>query len=610
MPTLILHIDDRPELPDGFVESLAQEGYEFLQITDPEEAIRLVEERPPALVLMEIQLGSCDGLDLLAGIRDPDLGSLPVLVLTRVQRNSGLHGEVIALGVVDFLSKPARAYELMAAIREAVPPPAEAPRQDPSADPAPTDLSGSLADAPVPELLARLRRRCAAGVLIVHRGATHVGIQIRNGSPVAVGSNRRTSGADETSDVSGEEAEQADQQRAEALLFETFRWLDGSYRYVEGRRLKSDSILELDRDPANLMMLGVLDASPLAYVHDRLAKCGTLYASFVAESDSPALEGVDLSPNQQEILENLSGADSLADLLESNAFEEQVLYGLWVAGRIELHVAPTRMLTELVGVDEVEPEPSGDDTAVRPPSGPTESISVSLRKLAQRVMGFDDFEVLDVPIFASDGQVQEAYEQRCREIPEEAFNAPDRELRERAERIRNRIEAAYEHLKDAETRRAYSLLWQEKQQDRDAKPSAERALEGERWFRKGKDLLGAKSYPQAAEAFGMASHLDPGEGEYLAHLGYALYLSNPEQEVVQREAMEHTANGIKRSPNCELSYVFLGRILKGKGDTEAAHKVFRRALRIKPNFHPALQEIRLLEMRARKTGIFSRLRGG
>ncbi len=65
MPTLILHIDDRPELPDGFVESLAQEGYEFLQITDPEEAIRLVEERPPALVLMEIQLGSCDGLDRL-----------------------------------------------------------------------------------------------------------------------------------------------------------------------------------------------------------------------------------------------------------------------------------------------------------------------------------------------------------------------------------------------------------------------------------------------------------------------------------------------------------------------------------------------------------------
>jgi len=106
----------------------------------------------------------------------------------------------------------------------------------------------------------------------------------------------------------------------------------------------------------------------------------------------------------------------------------------------------------------------------------------------------------------------------------------------------------------------------------------------------------------------MASHLDPEQGEYVSHLGYALYLSNPNDGVVQDEAMEHVACGIKRSPKHELSYVYLGRILKAKGDTEVAKKIFLKALRIKPDFHLASRELRLLEMRERK-GVLSRLLG-
>ena len=179
-------------------------------------------------------------------------------------------------------------------------------------------------------------------------------------------------------------------------------------------------------------------------------------------------------------------------------------------------------------------------------------------------------------------------------------------LAQRAKRISSRIDAAYANLRDEEKRRAYSLMREEEEQDRKQKPSAERALEGERWFRKGKAHLEQRRCAEAVEAFGMASHLDPEQGEYVSHLGYALYLSNPNDEVVQGEAMEHVACGIKRSPKHELSYVYLGRILKAKGDTEVAKKIFLKALRIKPDFHPAVRELRLLEMRERK-GVFSRL---
>jgi tetratricopeptide (TPR) repeat protein len=256
------------------------------------------------------------------------------------------------------------------------------------------------------------------------------------------------------------------------------------------------------------------------------------------------------------------------------------------------------------------PKPSAPTGAVAAVGAPDE-ISKRLRELARRVTAGDDFEVLEVPVDVSEGALREAYRRRMAEIPDGALDSPDLGVRVQAERVRDRIESAYAHLNDPESRRAYSLLRKEEDQDRQAGTAAERALEGERWFRKGRGHLEQKRYEQAAEAFGMASHLDPGEGEYLSHLGYALFLSKPGNKVVQREAMEHVANGIKRSPTREISYIYLGRILKARGDEDAALKLFRRALRVRPDSHPALQEIRLLEMRKRKSkGILSRILGG
>ena len=72
---------------------------------------------------MELDLRRCDGPDLLAGIRAPERGDVPVLVLTRAPRHSPLHGEAIALGAADFLTTPVLDSELMNAIHELAPPP-------------------------------------------------------------------------------------------------------------------------------------------------------------------------------------------------------------------------------------------------------------------------------------------------------------------------------------------------------------------------------------------------------------------------------------------------------------------------------------------------------
>jgi cytochrome c-type biogenesis protein CcmH/NrfG len=133
-----------------------------------------------------------------------------------------------------------------------------------------------------------------------------------------------------------------------------------------------------------------------------------------------------------------------------------------------------------------------------------------------------------------------------------------------------------------------------------AEGGASRALEAEGWFRKGEGWLRRKRYVDAAEAFGMAAHLDPEAGEYRAYLGYALHLANPRNELVRREALEHIAQGIKLSPEREKPLLFLGRVFKAAGDFGNARKVFRRALKIKPECHDAQVELRLLVRAAPK----------
>lgn len=590
MARLILHVDDDPRLPEGVRQALEGEGYEWIHSTDPEQVMRLVETRRPDLVLMELDLSECDGPDLVGGIRAYDV---PVLVLTRLPRDTGVHGEAIAHGVVDFLTKPVLASELLANIREAAPPPAPepSPSPGPSAAASPAELSGGLRDWPVPELLARLRRRGATGVLKLQCGDARVGVQLRNGTPICVAAKgRAAAGSREPGD------------EAEALLFETFGWTSGAFEFFEGGKLRPDTALEIAGDPAGLLVRGVLAASPPEWVRERLRKRATLFVS-PKDPDEEPLDGLELTPQQATILGELAGQDALADLLDSNAFEERMLYGLWVAGRIELHAEPTINLTEVYEEGLEVPAESEADS---------EDLSEVLRKLAQQVMAGDAFKALGVPVDASEEELRKAYERQLARIPERALDGSDLGLRARVRRIRERIETAYARLKDPESRSAYSLLRKEEDQDGDAKRQAQRALEGERWFRKGKGHLERRRYDEAAEAFGMASHLDPSEGEYLSHLGYALFLSKSGNKIVQREAMEHVANGIKRSPTRELSYVFLGRILKARGEEKAAMKVFRRALKIKPECHPALQEIRLIEMRSTKVkgkGVLKRFLG-
>jgi tetratricopeptide (TPR) repeat protein len=108
----------------------------------------------------------------------------------------------------------------------------------------------------------------------------------------------------------------------------------------------------------------------------------------------------------------------------------------------------------------------------------------------------------------------------------------------------------------------------------------------------------------------MAVHCDPSQGDYHAHLGYALYRSNPGVEVLRREALEHVAKGVKLAPGREKPLLFLGRIFRESGEIATAAKVLRRALELSPDSPALVQEMCLIQGTTKRSnrGFLARFR--
>ena len=112
----VLAVDDDPQALRYVRDALASAGYTPVVTGDPEEALRLVEEEKPDLVLLDLMLPGTDGIELMKILA---AGDVPVIFLSAYGR-----GELIArafdMGAVDYVVKPFSPTELAARIRAAL----------------------------------------------------------------------------------------------------------------------------------------------------------------------------------------------------------------------------------------------------------------------------------------------------------------------------------------------------------------------------------------------------------------------------------------------------------------------------------------------------------
>lgn len=79
----ILIAEDEPAILDPLSFILEHAGYRVDAVVDGEAAFNSVRRKRPRLLLLDIMLPRCSGLDVLKILcADPDLADIPILILT------------------------------------------------------------------------------------------------------------------------------------------------------------------------------------------------------------------------------------------------------------------------------------------------------------------------------------------------------------------------------------------------------------------------------------------------------------------------------------------------------------------------------------------------
>jgi len=108
---LVLVVDDEDAVADLLVDALHLGGYRSLRAKDGMDALRILREEAPDLMLLDINMPVMDGFELLERIRAKG-DQTPVLFLTaRQDRHDTTRGFV--LGADDYITKPFGLEELL-----------------------------------------------------------------------------------------------------------------------------------------------------------------------------------------------------------------------------------------------------------------------------------------------------------------------------------------------------------------------------------------------------------------------------------------------------------------------------------------------------------------
>jgi signal transduction histidine kinase len=115
--SMVLIVDDDPTAREALVAILEGEGYELQQAKDGIQALRMLKQLQPDLILLDVMMPAMDGFEVCRRIRaTPPLAEVPIILLTALDdRDSLLRG--IESGADDFLSKPPDRRELVARVR-------------------------------------------------------------------------------------------------------------------------------------------------------------------------------------------------------------------------------------------------------------------------------------------------------------------------------------------------------------------------------------------------------------------------------------------------------------------------------------------------------------
>ena len=116
--TRVLIVDDDPMTLEMLAVALLDSGFTVRTAASACEALDEAHRRPPALVLADVMMPGMDGFQLCEALkRDPELATVPVILLSAAHGDSGDRERGARVGAADYLTKPVDLLGLVHTLR-------------------------------------------------------------------------------------------------------------------------------------------------------------------------------------------------------------------------------------------------------------------------------------------------------------------------------------------------------------------------------------------------------------------------------------------------------------------------------------------------------------
>ena len=113
----ILVVDDERDIVELIRYNLAKNGYQVMTALNGEDALRLIRNNTPDLVILDLMMPGIDGLDVCRRLKgDPQTADIPVIMVTA----KGEEADIVTgleLGAHDYVCKPFSPRVLLARVR-------------------------------------------------------------------------------------------------------------------------------------------------------------------------------------------------------------------------------------------------------------------------------------------------------------------------------------------------------------------------------------------------------------------------------------------------------------------------------------------------------------
>ncbi|WP_395607489.1 EAL domain-containing protein [Pseudomonas sp. B22129] len=116
-PAMLLIVDDEPQVRKLLETLLQHEGYQTLCASSGEEALQLVAQQPPDLILLDIMMPGMDGYEVASRLKnDENTANIPIIMLSALSE-PGARVNGLETGAEEFISKPVERVELWLRVR-------------------------------------------------------------------------------------------------------------------------------------------------------------------------------------------------------------------------------------------------------------------------------------------------------------------------------------------------------------------------------------------------------------------------------------------------------------------------------------------------------------